>query len=312
MPTLAARLLASSRGGGGITLPPFPTDWNLVRYVGNPVIDVTNNPSETTEQYTPAPIRLPNGDVWVYVKGLDRIYAWKSTDGGETFALQNSNTAVIAPGAGGTWDEDFVVDPAATYDPATDTIHLYYKGTNVAAGTSGWGWGHATSPGSDPTDVTKDAANPILSQADAIADLGGTFQDLSLSDVVKIDSTFHFYGYASHSSTYKIVHATGTTWNDPTGLEIVQATYGGHSVIQCPSVFRVGSTYGMWYSIGGAQPGARWTRIATSTDLATWDFSDTTDILSPQGSGWEEDETYCVGLLKRGTGPAPYTDVSGR
>ena len=38
--TLAARLLTSALGGGGITLPAFPTDWGITRFAGNPVIDV--------------------------------------------------------------------------------------------------------------------------------------------------------------------------------------------------------------------------------------------------------------------------------
>jgi hypothetical protein len=153
---------------GEIAVGGFPTDWGLTRWPGNPVIDVDNNPNETTEQYTPAPIRLPNGDIWVYVKGFDRIYAWKSTDDGETFALQNGDDAVLEPVAA-TWEEIYVVDPVATYDPDTDTIHLYYKGSDILAGNDNWQWGHATAPGSDPTDVTKDGGNPIYTEADAIA-----------------------------------------------------------------------------------------------------------------------------------------------
>jgi hypothetical protein len=290
---------------GEIAVGGFPTDWGLTRWPGNPVIDVDNNPNETTEQYTPAPIRLPNGDIWVYVKGFDRIYAWKSTDDGETFALQNGDDAVLEPVAA-TWEEIYVVDPVATYDPDTDTIHLYYKGSDILAGNDNWQWGHATAPGSDPTDVTKDGGNPIYTEADAIADLGaGAPTDLSLSNVLKIGSTFHFYGYANHGGTYKIVHATGTDWDNPTGLEVVQEVYGGHTIIQNPSVFSVMGQYGMFYSIGAALPSARTIRVASSTDLVTWDFSDTTDIISPTGSDWEEDVVYTPHLLTDGYGPDP-------
>jgi hypothetical protein len=304
---LAARLLTAANGGAGVTLPAFPTSWNIERYAGNPVIDVDNNPNETTEQYTPAPIRLPGGDIWVYVKGLDRIYAWKSTDDGETFALQNSNNAVITPGSG--WESEFTVDPAAVYDPATDTIHLYYKGTNDAQGDAAWGWGHATADGDTPTSFTKDLGNPILTSATVSTALGGgAVTDMSLSDVVKIGSTFHFYGYTNEAGVYQIIQATGSTWNDPTGVEsILSAAGGAETVVQCPSVFIVDGRYGMFYSRGGALPGNRTIRVAESLDAETWDFSDTTDIISPTGTGWEEDDTYVPSILKTGVGPVPVT-----
>lgn len=303
--TLAVRLLAVHTGSG-FALPGFVTDWGVERFAGNPVIDVDDNPAETTEQYTPAPVRLPNGDIWVYVKGLDRIYAWKSGDDGETFTLENGGAAVLAPIAA-TWEEAFVVDPAATYDPESDTIHLYYKATDQETGDDNWQWGHATAPGTDPTDVTRDAANPILTEANALSDLGGgTLEDLSLSDVVKIGPTIHFYGYASHSGTYKIVHATGTDWNAPAGLSVLLTAPGGaFTVVQAPSVFYVNGQYAMLYSTGGAQPDPRYIRAARSTNGFDWDFTDTTNIISPEGTGWEEDETYAASVLKDGTGSEP-------
>lgn len=305
--TLAARLLTGAQGGGGISLPDFPTDWGVERYASNPVIDVDNNPNETTEQYVPAPIRLPNGDVWVYVKGLDRIYAWKSTDGGETFALQNSTNAVLAPGSSGAWDDEFAVDPAATYDPDTGTIHLYYKGYNGSV----WSIGHATADDSDPTSFTKDAGNPILSNSTVNAALSITATDLSINNVVKIGSTFHYYGFVEYGGTYRLIQATGADWDDPSGLEVIySAATAGHSVVISPSVFRTASgLYAMFYSIGGAQPDARWIRVASSPDAATWDFSDTTNIISPQGTGWEEDETYAGSFLRSGFGPTAYLNA---
>jgi hypothetical protein len=300
--TLAARLL-TGQGGGSVSAPDFPTDWGVERLAGNPVIDVDNNPNETNEQYVPAPIRLPSGDIWVYVKGLDRIYAWLSTDDGETFALQNSNNAVISPGTG--WESEFTVDPAATYDPATDTIHLYYKGTNDGTGASAWAWGHATADGSDPTLFTKDAGNPILTSATVSTALGGgTVTDMSLNDVVKIGSTFHFYGFTFYDGVVQLVQATGSDWDNPSGIESILSA-GADPVVQCPSVFLVNGIYAMFYSVGGFQPDPRWIRVAHSPDGETWDFSDTTNIISPTGTDWEEDETYAGSVLKDGVGPNP-------
>ncbi|MGH2396400.1 MAG: hypothetical protein ACRDFW_05310 [bacterium] len=51
--------------------------WVRERYVGNPVIQaVLDNPAESLSQYVPAPIRLPNGDIWVYVKSDHSHAIW--------------------------------------------------------------------------------------------------------------------------------------------------------------------------------------------------------------------------------------------
>jgi hypothetical protein len=303
--TLGLRMLMAGSGAGVFAPGPsgeLPADWGITRYGGDPVIDVDNNPNESTEQYTPAPIRLPNGDIWIYVKGAEDVYAWLSTDDGETFALQNGNDPVIEP-TPAAWDSSFALEPVATYDPDIDTIHLYYKGR---AGANTWAWGHATADGSDPTTFTKDPANPILTSATVITALGGgTMRDLAISDVVKIGDTFHFYGYASHSNVYKLIQATGNDWDNPSGVEAIQNPPGGMTVVQSPSVFTINGLYAMFYSVGGAQPAPRWVRVASSTDGETWDFSDTTNIISPQGTGWEEDEVYTGSVLKDGVGPEP-------
>lgn len=280
----------------------FPTDWNIERYAGNPVI--TNFGAETTEMYTPAPIQLPNGDIWVYVKGTARIYAWKSTDDGATFAYQNGGGQVVGPSAG-QWDETFVVEPAALYDDATSTIHLWYGGRD--ANPDNWAIGHATAPLSDPTSFTKDPTNPILTAQDVETALGATdVDDLKFSAPIIIGSTYHFYGYALVDSVYHLIHATGTTWNDPGSVEsILAATVPGVTVVQSPSVVRMPGggdpAYAMIWALGGTQPAARWLRDAESDDAETWTFG-TTNILSPTGTGWEEDEVYCAAILKEPDG----------
>lgn len=314
--TLAFRLL---RGYvGGIAETQLPASWGFSRYAGNPV--VYNIFAETNEMYVPAPLRLANGDIWVYVKGAARIYAWKSTDDGETFTIQNGGSQVVGPGAGGAWDDAFVLEPVVVYDEANSTIHLWYKGTGDPGGTTGWGWGHATATDSDPLTFTKDAANPILTSATVSTALGGaTIFDLAIGDVVLIGSTFHFYGYAGVTDRYRLLHATGTTWNNPSGVTsiLTAANTTTHKVVQTPAVFRMpgGGTplYVMFYADGADQPGTRTFRLGTSVDGATWDFSDTTDILSPT-SGWESNEVYSGHLLKRTVSPwtAPYVDGSGR
>lgn len=316
---MRALLLAAAGGSGAFTVPPvteLPIDWGITRHADNPLLTVTMG--EPNEMYTPAAVELPNGDIVVYVKGAARIYVWISTDGGATFDFMVGGAHVIYPVAA-TWESDFVVEPAALYDEDTDLIHVWYKARAAAADS--WGWGHATAPGSNAADVTKDPANPILTSNAVEADLGSSnITDLTIGCVVRgPDGTFHFYGAALYDGIYHLIHGTGTTFNDPGDFEVILDAPGGSvTVVQCPDVFRVpgpGSPlYAMFYAIGEDQPGPRTIRVGTSTDLSTWDFSDTTDILSPTGTGWEEDETYCGHLIKENASPwlAPKLDGMGR
>lgn len=310
---IARRLLLAAAGGGSFTVPVlvFPDDYTTTRFAGNPIITVTI--AEPAEQYEPAPLELANGDVWVYVKGAADIYAYKSTDGGETFAIQNGGSPVVASTSG--WDANFVVEPTVVYDEASGTIHLWYKGRD--AGVNNWAWGHATADDSDPTDFTKDVTNPILDYNDVSTALGGgSIEDFGVSCVLKVGSSFKFYGYASHAGQYKLVHATGTTWNDP-GSIVLDLNPGAGNVVFRPAVWEVpDGTYTMLYTHGNGEVGVTTTgslKLATSADGDTWTFPGTT-FLSPQGSGWEEYWAYGANMLRVNTDPysLPIVDGLGR
>lgn len=303
-------------GGAVWTAPSGTINWNLTRFAGNPVISTADNPDEPLEQYTPAPIRLANGDIWVYVKGQYSIYAWKSTDDGETFTLENGGDPVILPETG-EWDQNFAVDPAVVYDAASNTIHLWYKGTDVVAANADWAWGHATAADSDPTTFTKDVGNPILTSTTALTDLGGAaITDFSLSDVIKDGTTYHFYGYARVDGRYQLVTATGTDWDNPSSVTSLLLADTDSHVVGGPTVFQLPGEdgYRMFYSWGlSGSSGSRSLRAATSDDLSAWDFSDTAAILSP-ASGWESLRAHAASLLKETAAPyvAPIIDGSNR
>lgn len=293
----------------------LPSSWGFSRFASNPVI--ANQLSETNEMYNPACTQLANGDVLCLAKGALRIYLHKSTDHGETFAIQNGGSEVIGPGGGGAWDAGAALEPALIYDRANGTIHAWYKGYN--SGLTQSGWGHATASDASPTSFTKDPANPILTQSTVSTALSGaTVTDVSIGSVVLIGSTFHFYGYAHVTDRYRLIHATGTTWNDPGSVTsiLTAANTTTHLVVQTPDVFRLPGTttlYVMFYADGAAQPAARTIRYGTSLDGATWDFSDTADLLSPT-SGWESNEVYSGHLLKVSDSPwaLPLPDASAR
>lgn len=300
---LATRLRTAS-GSGSFSPPPTFT---VTKAAGNPLITVNpGNPSENVEQYAPSPI-LVGSTYWVYVKGAADIDAWSAPDPDGPFTLQANG--VIAPQPG-TWEHAFALEPHAIYDEASDTIHVLYAARDT--NPNNWAWGHATAPGSTPTVFTKDVANPILTANAAEADLGSTnITDLKVSSVVKIGSSFHFYGYALWDGIYHLIKATGTTWNDPDNVTLLRDAPGGaDAVIQTPSVFKYGSLYGMLYSVGEAQPGPRSIWLAWSLDGSTFDFDNAVELVTP-ASGWESNEAYSGQVLRETAAPysAPILDA---
>lgn len=302
-------------------LPPaasWPGSWNPARLAGNPIL--TNTGGEPNEMYNPGVVRMAGATLLYLVKGAARIYEWTSNDDGSSPALANAGSQVIGPGAGGSFDSANAIEPVVLRDGSSN-LHAFYKGGNGST----FGWGHATAPVGTPTVFTKDAGNPILTSAQVSTALGGgSVTDLAICDVVLVGSTYHFYGYTCHAGVYKLIRSTGAAINapDPTSVVALYSAPGGSfGIVETPSVFRMpgagSAIHGMWYSIGDAQPGARYIRLAKTSDIATagaWDFSDATNILSPTGSGWEQNEVYSGHLLKESASPwlAPDVDSSGQ
>lgn len=275
------------------------------RYGSNPIITVNpGNPNESLEQYEPAPICLDNGDIWVYCKGSATIYAWKSTDNGETFSLQNSNNPVISPVA--VWEGSYTLEPSAVFDSANSLIHIYYRG---GTGATAPAVGHATAPDTDPTNVTKDGGNPILTAANFKTQLGlaANPTDLTISDVIKIGSTYYFYGYYLDGTDGKgrIWYGTGSDWNNVTAqAAIISPNAVGGDLVQFPSVYKFGSTYYMIFASGFLSTAStRRLRIATSSNGTSWALTPS-QVLAPEDGGtWENRWVYCASVLKESSSP---------
>lgn len=307
-----------------VTVRPRPLmSWVRERHVGNPVIQaVLDNPAESLSQYVPAPIRLPNGDIWVYVKGdyTHAIWAYKSTDGGRSLAVQGK---VIDRGDPGAWDDAFAFDPAAVYDQATNTIHLWYKGTNDPSGQASWSWGHATASGDSPLAFAKDAANPILTPRDIEAALGETgVTDNDVSNVIRIGSDFYFYGTFCSSDGYKIFYAKGSDWNTPVPQAVILTPSPGYEIVQSPTVFQHPDTllYVMLFTEGLLlPPGERHLVAAQSRDGTVWErlpgtFLAPSEALAARGDKpWESIRVYGASMLKASQGDfATPEPVDGR
>lgn len=305
--------------GSAGTTPASPwgpvSGWTITRSASNPITSIPSG--ETTEQYVPGPVRIAAGNLWVYVKGTSRIYAWKSTDEGVTFSIQNSGSPVLTPGSAGTWDHDFVLEPHILYDQSASTLHMYYKG-NPGVGGNGISIGHATAADSAPQTWTKDGGNPILAAQDiSVALSGGTvpIADLAISSVCLIGSTWHFYGYIKYGGIYYLYQTTGTTKTTPLAANSQLITrWDSSTVFETPSVLREpDGSYLMLYAKGANQPGARSILTATSPDGVNW-TPQTGTVLAPTGTGWEQDEAYSGQFVRSNVSPFsdPYIDGSSR
>lgn len=310
---IARRLLVAALGGGAFSYPPFPTSWDVTREAANPVIVVAGG--EPLEQYDPAPYLLA-GSREVLVKGAARIYRYKDASGSLPFSGQNGGSAVINIGSSGAWDDTHALEPHAHYDSSANVIRAWYKGSGDGGTT--WNWGYATAPGGTPNTYTKDAGNPILTASAINTKMGGAgVTDTAPFDVIPEGSTYHFYGYVQYDGKYQIVHMTGTDWDAPdvSTLTVLLAPASPTDLAATGSVFEFPTLhsprYGMFYTWGPVSGSGRTIRVGKSDSLGSgWDFSDTTDIISPT-SGWEVYHVYTPRLLRENTSPFLKPIVSG-
>jgi hypothetical protein len=281
------------------------------------------NPNEVGEQYAGSGFKLPNGEIWMYVKGTGPIYAWKSTDDGLTWALQNGGNPVLSPNKGGVqgWDNQITQDPLAVYDEDTDTIYLYYKGYNGSIHQVGV----ATASGSNPTVFTKYANNPILTPSQvqsAIGVTGANVNQVNITGVVKNGSTYYFFGNAYQGTaptdqTHSF-YATGTSLLEPVTQGILPGFSGNSKNYYAPFVYKAQGS-NVWtmlvtegsYLQSGETYDYRRMVSALSSDLVHWTIPISGGIVSePRGTGWIKAQAFVGRLLIKLNGEP--VDLNGR
>jgi hypothetical protein len=288
-----------------VTPMPFSLHgWAADREVTNPVVAIAQNPEETVSQYVPAPILLPNGEVWIYVKGdlTQNISAYRSTDGGVSFEFQG---VAVPRGPEGSWDSGSVIDPVAVFDSTTNTVHLWYKGGERPNVGSPFSWGYATASADRPSAFVKHAGNPILTPADIESALGeeGVWDNYP-RDVVRIGGNLLFYGGFASDEGYKIFLATASDWSSPVPNRVLMVPEPGTDLVQCPFVFRnpADSSYLMSYSVGfdaDRDPGlGRHLRVAQSSDGVNWTPLPGALLQPDTRFEWEEKRVYCSSVLR--------------
>jgi hypothetical protein len=172
---------------------------------------------------------------------------------GSTTRFRNVGPALVAVGAGGTWDQTSVSQPWVLYDGGT--YKLWYGGSNG----SNWKIGHATS--SDGVSWAKSGSNPVLSVG-----AGGQFDETGLLfPVVYKDAEASaskrykmLYGGLNASGKIKVGYAysaDGVSWTKGAANPVLSPGAGGswddEGVIPTALV-KSGSTYYLFYDGRGA------------------------------------------------------------
>jgi hypothetical protein len=305
--TITATVNGAS-GARSLTVLPKPLPlWTRERGFLPIISSPATNPNDIS-QYVPAPVLLPDGSVWLYVKGdgARDIWAYSSTDSGRTFTLRG---ALGMRGASGSWDAEAAWDPVAAYEPATNTIHLYYKGNNDSQLNAAWSIGHAVASAIDPMSFTKDDSNPILGPAETGAALGlEDVIDLGLADVVVIAGRFLYYGHVMTRTTTVLWVGEGSDWSNISPLTVIARPRPGQTVVQNPTVFRHphGTSLVMVYGEGGlydfetSEPLLRYLAVAESVDGLQWSVLDD-PLLTPDPIRWDFARVYTAAVLKAPT-----------
>lgn len=312
------KLQGEAEGGGGLPNPDNPSEWLNSRYSANPVINYLLPGNVETTQYAPSPIVLPNGEIWVYVKGdtYEDICAYKSTDNGATYSYQGQ---VLNPtGVDGDFDKSVCTFPFAHFDPGTNKIHLYYQaGASVNEPPLHPAIGHATADVSDPKTFTR--VGQAITYANLISELGFSFCGFAtVSTIVKKGGTMYIFGCAwnsdSEQGTPGVVHifrGEMPDYNTIQNLQIVLSPDGttgdgdgAFNVAQGPTIFLKNGKYYMIYTEGhGDDLLLRRLVSAYSDDLVAWTKTDGI-LLNPTGgpTNWEGRRVYAAQLLKKAAG----------
>lgn len=272
---------------------------------------------ENKSQYVPKPIRLSNGDQWVAVKGDDTraIHAWRSTDHGATWTWMG---VLAAPTGGIGWRAKYCLDPSLTFDAATATVHLYFKGGNEHAdGGYGphWSIGHGVAPESNPMAMVVGAV-PVVTSADVLAycqahkpAMGVTaIGDLYLSDIIR-DPWGILTGWGGFRNQadgkYHIARFRGD-WNNLTLRSEGWLSPGSFcDIVQAPCVIKQGATYTMILTEGTDSHtlGSLHQTTVTCSDDGNWAWGARGPAFLWQRADpalWDSFKCYCASLLKGG------------
>lgn len=267
-------------------------EWKPRKHPDNPVIPGTSR--NFAQAYPPSVVRV-NGRYYAIVKSWPDLVGFSSDDG----VHWHEDGVVLTPGPA-AWDENKLSNPLLRYAPDSETYHLYYTGI----GSQGAAVGRATSD--RPTSgYEKDSRNPIYDGEALGHDLGIPAGRIQLSDLIRIDGEFLFYGTSQYpDGDDRVWMGRGDDWTDVTATTVL-FDEGDDDVpgewIQTPQVVRHGSTYLMQYTAGRLGHDVRGEREIHAA------YGDSYDEFTPRGGpvlmtgscgSWDERRVYAAQWLK--------------
>ena len=195
---------------------------------------------------------------------------------------KHPNNPVLSPGTGGTWDDNYLLEPWVLYDGTT--YKMWYEGHDGQDSRIGYA---ISDDGAVWTKV--DSVSPVL-------DLGpsGSWDDTRVGlPSVQYDGTIYRMWYRGYDGTTgRIGYATspdGVAWtkdslNPVLGLGPSGSWDDRH--VRTPVVLMLDdTTFFMWYNGSLPGPSSR-IGLATSKDGVGWDKWDTNPVMDI-GTGWE-------------------------
>jgi predicted GH43/DUF377 family glycosyl hydrolase len=201
---------------------------------------------------------------------------------------KSTENPILEPGGAGSWEENGAIRPSVTW--ADGTYRMWYAGSN-ASFTSAIGYATST----NGTVWTKEATNPVLENGDP-----GTWDDYSVSFATVIqDGGGYKMWYTGTGpsaggigSVRKIGMANsldGIIWTKYAGNPVLDVGPTGDwdaSQVSIPTVYKTGSGYHMWYSVGIS--GVSGIGHATSPDGTTWTKDPANPVIPGNSGGWDD------------------------
>lgn len=223
--------------------------WSFTKNAGNPLIAKVYNTSYY-EFYPPTPI-LDDDDTNYRIigKNSNEVWGYTSTDG----ITWSETGKLIAKGAASSWDAGQCT--SAYFYKENGVYKILYNGYGDD-GVLDYGQGIATA-NSWGTSWTKGVSNPINTVAPYNAANGTSFVGVVLSSVVKVGSTWYFFGIVHNQSFTDVALAYGTsssfeTPSITTKICTLSDLGTSYAWLQSPDVFKHPTTgeYILTFTVG--------------------------------------------------------------
>jgi len=275
-------------------------NWTPTRHGSNPLVGSTT----AANQAYPPKVIWDGSQYCMVVKTDGIIKGYTSADG-----ISWSGVGTVVPlGANGQWD-DFYIDSAVLYFES-GTYYIYYsaRGANTPID---YKVGLTTNTTFD-TNFVKNGGNPLVNITAYNNNTGFSYIGVELQDLVKVGSTYYFFGSMNKDDAYtetSLAYGTSSSLTSPaidTQINKHTEVLFDSGIIHSPSVFKTAWGWIMTATIGSMlnEKGASATIAAYTTNANpinwTWRLN---PVIQPLLTNtFEERETYSAGFLKDGDG----------